>query len=280
VLTFGPRHMAELTNLPRQDMFSEIAAGLPLILESAVELASAADALQADHARSKEILTLHAEEEAAKALMLLDLVRCPERLSIDRQRLGKQLTLHLSRLIYAETCKWHPATFGELRRGVDRERKAYYLDGPSGVDYIYRNNLIQHREELLYVDRMHWEHGYEWHKPKGPLYTEFKFLTTRCFALDVVRSLHDVGAFRREALDIIDTIWDPLDLIDSTHWHELKALNKATLERFDQLNWLENAEPSSIERAFEWPMPLYLLDCSLTKTTLGELQAERDRWTP
>jgi hypothetical protein len=47
-------------------MFSEIAAGLPLILESAVELASAADALQADHARSKEILTLHAEEEAAK----------------------------------------------------------------------------------------------------------------------------------------------------------------------------------------------------------------------
>ncbi len=97
--------MAELTNLPRQDMFSEIAAGLPLILESAVELASAADALQADHARSKEILTLHAEEEAAKAFMLLDLVRCPERLSSDRQRLGKQLTHHLSRLIYAETCK-------------------------------------------------------------------------------------------------------------------------------------------------------------------------------
>jgi hypothetical protein len=272
--------MAELTNLPREEMFSEIAEGLPLILDSAVELEAAANALPADHARSKEILTLHAEEEAAKALMLLDLVRCPVRLFVDRQRVGRQLTDHLSRLIYAETCKWHPATFGELRRGVDRERKEYYLDGPSGVDYIYRNNLIQQREELLYVDRMHWEHGYEWHKPKATLGTEFEFLKPRCFALDVVRSLHAVGAFRREALDIIDEIWDSLELVDSTHWQELKALNQATLERFNQHDWLDNAEPSSIERVFEWPMPLYLLDCRLTKTTAEELQAERDRWTP
>jgi len=261
-------------------MFSEIAEGLPLILESAVELASAADSLQAGHARSKEILILHAEEEAAKALMLLDLVRCPERLSIDRQRLGKQLTKHLSRLIYAKTCTWHPATFGALRRGVDRERIDYYLDGPTGVDYIYRNNLIQHREELLYVDRMHWEHGYEWHKPKASLYTEFTFLTPLCFALDVVRSLHAVGAFRRDALDIIHEIWNSLNIVDSTHWQEFKELNRATLERFDQRNSLDDADPSSIDRALEWPMPLYLLDCSLTKTTPEELQAERDQWTP
>ena len=212
--------------------------------------------------------------------MLLDLVRCPTSLLAKRQHLGKQLANHLSRLIYAETCKWHPATFGELRRGVDRERKDYYLDGPSGVDYIYRNTLIQSREELLYADRMLWEDGYQWHKPKASYFGQIGGLRLGCVALKVVRGLHAVGAFRRDALEIIDQIWGPLELFDSTHWQEIKALNMATLKRFDQLDRLHNVEPKNIDYALEWPMPLYSLDFQQIRVTNDELQAERDRWVP
>jgi hypothetical protein len=127
---------------------------------------------------------------------------------------------------------------------------------------------------------MYWERGYEWHKPKTTWIIRSAFLKPRCFALDVVRSLHSVGAFRREALNFIDEIWDRLDLTDATHWEELRALNKMTLERFDQYNWLDDVEPSMIERAIEWPVPLYALDCRMIKTTTEELRAERDRWAP
>ena len=53
-----------------------IAEGLPIILSSARSFWSAEEKL-ADNPREASVLEGFAEEECAKALILLDLVRCP-----------------------------------------------------------------------------------------------------------------------------------------------------------------------------------------------------------
>jgi hypothetical protein len=53
-----------------------IAKGLPLLFGSAKSLAMASQALK-QFPREAEILARHCEEECAKILILLDIVRCP-----------------------------------------------------------------------------------------------------------------------------------------------------------------------------------------------------------
>jgi hypothetical protein len=273
----GLRQMSALPDLTRPEMLGEIAAGLPLVLNSANELAAAADALPPQHGRSKAILLLHAEEEAAKFLMLLDLVRCPRRQDENRRRLARNIYDHLARLIYAESCGLRPATFGELGRYVEQARKEFYLDGPNSVDFIYLNDLIHRREALLYADRVRWEHGYEWQKAGSPWGSEPLVFRK---ALETANALAEVGALRPDALPIIDAEWDRLALRDETHWQEIAALNRRTLERFETLGWLHDATEDSVHRALEWPMPLYALDVGPKKVEIEALRGVRERYAP
>jgi hypothetical protein len=45
-----------------------------------------------------------------------------------------------------------PQDFAEVRVQVDGLRASRYLDGPSGADWILRNDLIDKRETNMYVD--------------------------------------------------------------------------------------------------------------------------------
>jgi hypothetical protein len=56
-----------------------IAEGLPIVLASATGFLNASKALQ-EFARESDVLFGYSEEEAAKALVLIDIVRCPQKL--------------------------------------------------------------------------------------------------------------------------------------------------------------------------------------------------------
>jgi hypothetical protein len=164
-----------------------------------------------------------------------------------------------------------------LRRYIDQAREEFYLDGPNDIDFIYLNDLLHTREALLYADRVRWESGFEWQKAGGPWGIQVNGLQ---HGLETVRALAAVLAFTPEALNIIDETWDSLELSDDTHWQEVAALNRQTLERFDELGWLSDADASTLARVLEWPMPLYPLEVGRKQIKLDELRAVRAGWRP
>ena len=60
-----------------------LAEGLPIILSSANGFWSASQQLET-MPREAEVLKNHAEEEAAKVLIVMDMVRCPKKLSASK----------------------------------------------------------------------------------------------------------------------------------------------------------------------------------------------------
>ena len=159
------RHLA---TLPDALLFQELATGLELVRESAVELHEQSRKLaRAECERGAWILDVHATEEAAKFLILLDAVRCPrEDPSLLRPHL-KKFYGHLSKLIYAEACNWRPGSFAEFRSYIHRERQSHYLDGPNKSDWAYRNRLLDGREGSIYVDYMEVDSEYRWSRPSS-----------------------------------------------------------------------------------------------------------------
>lgn len=61
----------------------------------------------------------------------------------------------------------------EAKRHVDRERRTLYLDGPNDIDWIFRNDITQRREEAMYLDyvayRDHFHDEHVWYSPNPRL---------------------------------------------------------------------------------------------------------------
>ena len=82
----GQRQARRLCQMSLADRLTFIAEGLPLILASAQGFWSASVALAA-MPREAEVLRGFAKEEAAKILVLMDLLRCPQALIDGRLRI-------------------------------------------------------------------------------------------------------------------------------------------------------------------------------------------------
>ena len=99
------RAIKDLTQLADPLFFAAISEGLGLIAKNVARLWDAASMLGENamsHAAS--VLTVIAEEEAAKYLILMDAVRCPRQ---PADRLVRQLARfndHLAKGIYARSC--------------------------------------------------------------------------------------------------------------------------------------------------------------------------------
>src|SRR3546814_17502594 len=81
-------------------------------------------------AREATVLEGFAEEEAAKALILVDLIRCPPK-QVARRAAAMIKTFydHLGRLIYADAQHWCPTDVDQLQigRASCRERVCQYV---------------------------------------------------------------------------------------------------------------------------------------------------------
>ncbi len=193
--------IADLDQLPDRRFFEEVSTGLQHIVENVTSIESDARRLT-DQRRQRGawILRAVAEEEAAKYLILLDAVRCSRG---GRRLLAAHLcrfNQHLAKGLYAKCAYLQSATFGELRKYIDQEREQYYLDGPNDIDWIFRNHILQHREESFYVDYVESDREHFWLSPQRYDEPIYKY---RPAVIRLVQDLHTVGFSSSAALALI-----------------------------------------------------------------------------
>lgn len=128
--SYGNRQAHALCTMSYSARLDFIAEGLPNILKSAQGFWNASRQLNRSP-REARVLVGFAEEEAAKTLILLDIVRCPPvQVSSRVGRIVKKVFYdHLARLIYAEAQSWKPVNVAQLQEYVDTKHQSHYLEG-------------------------------------------------------------------------------------------------------------------------------------------------------
>ena len=118
------RAIKDLCQFRDARLFEEVATGIQHIVEVTHRLDAAAHKLSSgEKHHAARIMGNLAEEEAAKALILMDAVRCPPERQNEKSRTLGYFYDHLAKGIYAEACGWRPANFADVTRYVEQDRQ-------------------------------------------------------------------------------------------------------------------------------------------------------------
>ncbi|MBV8548013.1 MAG: hypothetical protein JO126_00980 [Alphaproteobacteria bacterium] len=248
---------------------------MPIILASASGFWDASQKLD-NMCRERDVLVQHAEEEAAKILILMDMVRCPEKMRSSKTgNIIAGFYAHLARLIYARATSWRPTDINELREYVDDTRCSHYREGYLG-EYILPNQEITNRECKLYADIEANEDGYlVWNTPQG---NKHSFSTYKPNALQVTEAMSALGMLKFEGLHTIAEVWNELEFKDIQGPSDNRQLTRRLLGKIMEKNLHEShAEQEHVEIIYNfWQMPMYNLDFGLINVPLEKLQEERE----
>ena len=265
-------------------LFEEVSEGISQIVENAVNLEDAASCLiQNEHYRNGEILSSFAEEEAAKVLVLVDVVRCPRNLSDAKSRTLGHFHDHLAKRVYAEVCSWRPADFEEVAQRVERECQEFHLEGPNDVDWVFPNSLRREREDMAYVDYVKdvtTDDGpYFWNCPlPSDLYKGTHYPPD---SVEVARALYRIGATTPEGLAVVAEIWRPFVPQPETTAMELINVKERMLEHLRGEGLLHPVDSSVNEGLDRWPFPLWSMEIGILPSSLDDLRRGRTevlRW--
>ena len=270
----------DLVQLADPQMFEAISEGMTEILLSSSGLQGDAELLYTNKRhRSARAISIIAEEEAAKYLILLDAVRCPRTSGSPLPRQLGYFNSHMAKGIYAEYYGWRPGPFSEVKEWIDRERKQYYLDGPNDVDWIFHNDVLQRREDVLYVDYIENDGNHNWSSPMR--YERMALSIFEPRSLAIAKVLHDAGLSDPAALATVAEIWRPMVMTDDYHWASLRKANYQTLERLDSHGLLKDQDNEIYGTIVnEWLFPIYSLDLSVIPVDQQGLRAIRGQWVP
>lgn len=275
----GLGQAARLTQMPYGKRLEFIAEGLPIVLESARGFLAASKALT-DHARETDVLVGYAEEEAAKALILIDMVRCPPKLIPSRIGImTKWFYSHLARLIYAEAARWKPMHVSQLQDYANSHRKTHYVDGDYG-EYIFPNDKIFLRESKLYADiGAHEDDDVFWNTPEGYPPTGFNFDPP---AYQAVEALAAVGTFSADGINVVADVWGELDFCDTQNFEDSRRLTETMLEHLIEKKLpLDHATEDHIRTLYHaWQLPMYNINLSPIRVSMDELNEEREALYP
>lgn len=272
----GLRQGRILCQLKRDERLSFIAEGLPVILASALGFWAASQRLEGC-SREADVLQNHAEEEAAKILILMDIVRCPERRC--GSRLGPMMKWfydHLARLIYAEACTWRPMHTSQLQAYVDNTRQAHTLEGQMG-EYIVPNWELFRRDSALYADVELNEGGVRgWNAPSGSGSRSFFSYRPRC--IDVIEAMAALGLFSPEGLRLAGECWGTLEFRNTQGAADSDRLIQQTIRQLvDNKLVTEVAEQKHVDQLYSgWQMPMYNLDFTMIEVPFEQLERERE----
>jgi hypothetical protein len=270
-----PRAIAKLAAQPVPALLERLAEGLALIAEHVAVLEDAVRNIETR--RAAAAVRVVSEEEAGKYLVLLDAARCAQAPIGTRSRQLKRANEHLAKGIYARAAEIRPATFGELQGYVRLLRRSHYLDGPSDVDWIFRNEIEARREEHLYVDFVETDDGDDWQSPHN---WDEDMAEPPSDASLLVASLHRAGLATVHGLEVVAEVWDGVAPDENTNWQDNRAITLATLE---QLQAATNfaVDGTDIERiSRSWTFPLWHVDLSRIDVDLNELRRRQEAWHP
>ncbi|MGJ5814847.1 hypothetical protein [Paludibaculum fermentans] len=220
------------------------------------------------------------EEEAAKFLILMDAVRCPPTPpNIFTRHLGN-FNQHLAKGLYSRYYGYVLMSLQEANEHLERDRRTHYLDGPSDVDWIFRNDILREREEAVYVDYVATDDGHFWHCPV-PERLRIGMWSQPPMVLRMARALRAAGLCRPAALRVIADHWRGLVLDESVEGFRTRELNRRTLELLDENNLLRRRPQSDYDFIVnEWRLPLYPLDMAPINVDPQELRHIQQNWSP
>lgn len=273
----GLRQAKRLCQMPHNQRLAFIAEGLPIILGSAQGFWKAAEQL-GHQTREATVMEGFATEEAAKILILMDVVRCPPKLIASRlNQLMKWFYDHLARGIYAEATDWRPMDLAQLRSYVDSHRQGHYTEGYAG-EYIMPNWTVYGRESALYADvELLQDDTLIWCAPRQPVSTAWSFNRMPA-AMRVAEAMQQLGLFTEAGLRATSVIWSSLEYRDKESHHEGRRLTQTLLETLQAEDLLlPTAEQVHVTTLYDdWQIPMYNLDFSLIPVSLEKLQAEQE----
>jgi len=271
----------DLNQLSDSDLVDQVSEGLGLIFDHIHSIEADVRFLAEQNKKCGfNILESALKEESAKFLILLDAIRC-QRVPPDNftKQLGR-FNDHLAKGIYSLVYNYRPVNFGEIKKAIERECHEYYLDGPNDFDWIFRNEILQMREEHIYVDYIESDGDHLWLTPKRyyhpEMYVSTFYLMPAVF--EVASALWHAGCTKPAALLSIANTWRPIQISDGFHWGELRELNIKTLEDLEKRNLLNTQEedifPTIIDK---WLFPLHSLDIRVIRVDKERLREVRDQ---
>jgi hypothetical protein len=272
----GLRQAKRLCHMPHDRRLAFIAEGLPIVLQSARGFWSAAKAVK-DQPREAAVLEGFALEEAAKILILMDMVRCPRKQLA--ARVGTMVGWfydHLARIIYTEaTTRIRATDVDYLCGAIVHMRKAYYLEGIMG-EYILPNWELYMRESRLYADIEAYGDGDPgWSAPHVHERTFPDFVPT---TIKLVEAMSSLGLFGTDALKIMSEVWDGLTFENTQDHTDATRLVWETLKRVQAAKLIpsEASQDDANLLTWHWQLPMYALDLSRIPVSLEELEAEQE----
>ena len=276
-IPYGNRRADILTQLSQRERLVFIAEGLPIIAASARSFWDAAQLLE-QGSREQNVLEGFAVEEAAKVLILMDLVRCPSK-HIARRVKGIVKTFydHLSRMIYADAQGWRPVDVTQLQTYVDQERQGHYLEGYVG-EYIIPNWRLYSRESTMYADiEVHEDGKPQWSAPRGDG-CSLQMFGGPPLPLLLTEAMAALGMFTVKGVRIVHQTWQPLDFIDIQHFDDHRRLFREMLDKLiaAKLPSDDATDDHVWQLNSHWQLPMYNLQFGKIPVELEVLEAERD----
>lgn len=274
-LPIGQRQAKRILRMSYSDRIAFLAEGFPIVLASAQGFWVASLSLSG-MPREAEVLKNFAKEEAAKVLILMDLVRCPKHRSDRESIVVGRFYGHLERLIYAQLAEWWSQDVASLRKTVEPMRKAHYLEGSMG-EYILPNSVVYDRESKLYADIEAYEDGAAlWSAPIGH---KSPFPQRMPPVLEVAEAMSACGMFTVAGLTAVFEVWQEVDFVDKETMQMAKTLTERLLERLiaEDLPAASATQEHVDALHRHWPLPMYNVDLNAIPVTLAELKAEQDR---
>jgi hypothetical protein len=273
-LGIGLSQAGRLAQMRHGERLSFIADGLPILLQSSRSFQEAFKALP-DHIREADVLQCYAIEEAAKALILMDVVRCPPPLV--GSRIGAMIQWfysHLARLIYADATMWKPVNVEQLQEYADQTRKSYHVDGEYG-EYISPNDHLLWRESRLYVDVAAAEDGaLFWNDPQA---WSHGLWGSEPQALRKINALSAIGAFSAQGVIIVADVWGKTEFKDVQNFEHGRQLTQEMLRRLNAQGLVkDHVTDEQLRSLYDgWQLPMYNVDLRRIPVSMEELEAQR-----
>ena len=275
------RAIRDLSRLPDHDLFQSVAEGLTIIIESAERLHEASERLAVEgQFRGYQVLRAVAEEEVSKFLILIDAIRCPR---TPAKRWSEQLGRfhdHMSKGLYGWAYNCRPATLQQLQEYLDLKRQEFYLDGPNDVDWIFRNDILQRREEALYVDYVETDEGHVWLDP-ARYHWDDRLVPTGLVlpSLLVSQALASAGASSPDGLAVLADVWRAMPMSLDLRWMEVREVNRKTLVELEKKGVLREYPQEIYDKIIDrWQFPMYDLDLTLVRVKKETLRERQRNW--
>jgi AbiV family abortive infection protein len=281
-----PRRLSAILQIPEGRRFNVLAEGMALLAENVGTLEADAATLGASRRdRGAAVLRSFAEEEAAKVLILLDLARAGWQDQVAVRACLSAFYSHVARGLYVRAYDGSPADLAEVRGYVDELRQNYYLDGPTDVDWIFRNEVEASREERLYVDYIEDEYGHRrWTGPadRAAIFDEpFSFPMAATTVVRLVAAMRHIGLLTEQGLAATRDAWSGVVVDDTMRWPDLRSLNVAAVESLADIlgrAYAAEEDGEALRYVLEhWIFPLSSLDLRVNKVDLDDLRRKRER---